>query len=101
MLHLVNYSFSGPAEASRCLARMGESDRLLFIGDGVFSVIAASVSSAQIESRLDRIRVFALRPDLAARGIGVDLLLPGVQIVDYSGFVRLAADYGPVQSWFK
>ncbi|MGH8549481.1 MAG: sulfurtransferase complex subunit TusB [Methylococcales bacterium] len=101
MLHLVNYSFSGPDDAKRCLARMGEADRLLLIGNGVFSAIKASDACGQIESSLHRIRVFALSPDLSARGIPDDALVSGVQVVDYSGFVRLAAEHGPVHSWFK
>ncbi|MCI0666829.1 MAG: sulfurtransferase complex subunit TusB [Methylococcaceae bacterium] len=101
MLHLVNYSFSGPGEAKRCLGRLGEEDHLLFIGNGVFSVIQASVSAGEIEAGMHRISIFALRPDLAARGIPAETLLPGVQLVDYSGFVELAALHGPVHSWFK
>ncbi|MCI0654858.1 MAG: sulfurtransferase complex subunit TusB [Methylococcaceae bacterium] len=101
MLHLVNYSFSGLGEAERCLARMDKGDVLLFIANGVFSVVRASASAGAIEAKLDRIRVFALMPDLAARGIPVDALLPGLRTVDYSGFVGLAIEHGPVHSWFK
>lgn len=101
MLHLVNYSFSGPGEARRCLARLGAGDVLLFIANGVFSVVTTSVCAGEIESEIGRIRVFALMPDLAARGISVDSLLSGVTTVDYSGFVQLAVEHGPVHSWFR
>lgn len=101
MLHLVNYSFSDPGEASRCLSRLGDGDRLLFLGNGVFSVIRTSVSAAEIAAQSNRIEIFALRNDLAVRGIAADTLVSAVRLVDYSGFVRLARDHGPVQSWFK
>ena len=67
MLHLINFSFAGPLEAKRCLARLDADDRLLFLGNGVFSPIKRSVSAAEIQSSLDRIRVFALLPDLEIR----------------------------------
>ncbi|MGH8498397.1 MAG: sulfurtransferase complex subunit TusB [Methylococcales bacterium] len=101
MLHLVNYSFSALAEAERCLARLDEGDMLLFIANGVFSVVRSSASAGAIETKMDRIRVLALMPDLAARGIPVDALLAGVRTVDYPGFVGLAVEHGPVHSWFK
>ena len=101
MLHLINFAFAGPAEARRCLARLEADDRVLFLGNGVFSPIKRSVAAAEVQSSLDRISVFALLPDLEIRGISVDSLISGIRTVDYSGFVALAADFGPVQSWFK
>lgn len=101
MLHLVNYSFSGPVEADRCIARLGDQDHLLFIGNGVISSVMASAAAVEIQSAIQRISIFALAPDLAVRGIPLDALVPGVQTVDYSGFVELAAEHGPVHSWFR
>jgi tRNA 2-thiouridine synthesizing protein B len=50
---------------------------------------------------MDQIKVFALTPDLAVRGISIETLLAGIEPVDYSGFVELAANHGPVHSWFS
>lgn len=101
MLHIVNYSFSEIDEAKRLLARLGEQDILLFIESGVFSLVKTSISAGEIESRIHQSEGFALSSDLAARGITVNSMLSGIRIVDYSGFVRLAVEHGPVQSWFR
>ncbi|MGR9106984.1 MAG: sulfurtransferase complex subunit TusB [Gammaproteobacteria bacterium] len=101
MLHLINYAFSGPCEAHRVLARLGENDCALFLGNAVFSVVNGSVLAEAIRSNERTIRIYALSPDLAVRGIAVNELLPDVETVDYPGFVRLAAETGPVQSWFR
>lgn len=101
MLHLINYPFSGSEEARRCLARLGDHDILLFIENGVYSVMKTSASAVEIESWIHHDGIFALTPDLAARGISIDCLLTDIKTVDYSGFVRLAANHNPVQSWFK
>ena len=54
-----------------------------------------SVLSEAIQSR----EVYALQPDLEARGMATDKVINGIQLVDYSGFVDLVADKGPVQAW--
>ncbi len=43
--------------------------------------------------------VSVLGPDLAARGIGEDKLVEGVNIIDYAGFVDLVEANDKVQSW--
>ena len=40
-----------------------------------------------------------LGPDLAARGLENTALVEGVTVIDYSGFVDLAVENGPVQAW--
>jgi tRNA 2-thiouridine synthesizing protein B len=43
--------------------------------------------------------VFVLGSDLRARGIDDGKLIDGVKVVDYSGFVELAASNDRVQAW--
>ena len=43
--------------------------------------------------------VSILGPDLAARGIGEDKLIEGVNVIDYAGFVALVEANDKVQSW--
>jgi len=43
--------------------------------------------------------VYALGPDLKARGISEDRLISGIQVVGYDGFVELASGNDKVQSW--
>ena len=44
------------------------------------------------------IPVYVLQPDVEARGMQ-SRVLDGVKMVDYGGFVDLAAEYPTVQSW--
>ena len=43
--------------------------------------------------------IYALAPDLKARGIGTDQVIPGVQLVGYDGFVELSVTNETVQCW--
>jgi tRNA 2-thiouridine synthesizing protein B len=45
------------------------------------------------------ISVYALGPDLKARGLPEDRLIPGIKVVGYDGFVELACANDKVQSW--
>ena len=38
-------------------------------------------------------------PDLKARGFSESNVVDGIKVVDYSGFVDLAAEYESVQAW--
>ena len=43
--------------------------------------------------------LYVLGPDLKARGIDQSNLIEGITVVDYDGFVKLAAESSKVQSW--
>jgi tRNA 2-thiouridine synthesizing protein B len=47
---------------------------------------------------LKRIAIYALKPDLEARGMQ-DRVLDGVRLVDYAGFVDLVVEHNAVHSW--
>jgi len=100
MLHLVNYSTSGSESFRRCLSRVAQGDSLLLIENGVCLAIKGAETAPELEQALTNISVFALGLDLEARGFTSQQLLVGVEIISYSGFVRLAADNSPIQSWF-
>jgi tRNA 2-thiouridine synthesizing protein B len=40
-----------------------------------------------------------LGPDLAARGLSEERVIDGISVVDYAGFVDLAAENDKVQAW--
>jgi sulfur relay protein TusB/DsrH len=48
---------------------------------------------------MDDIALYALQPDMQARGLLADATIDGVELVDYDGFVRLATEYDKLQSW--
>ena len=52
----------------------------------------------QASPALSRFKVYALGPDLDARGMG-DRVMDGVTTVDYGGFVDLVTEHKNCQSW--
>ena len=96
LLHTVNKSPFASTALDDCLARMTTDAGLLLIEDGVYAALSGTPQAARLAGR----RVFALAPDLAARGLAERPLADGVELVDYDGFVRLCTEYSAVQSWF-
>jgi len=95
MLHLVNKSPYCTCNLNTAAGIMKDGDQLLLIEDGVYG----AVSNGKAASLLQGLNVSVLGPDLAARGIGQDKLVDGVQVVDYAGFVDLVEANDKVQSW--
>jgi tRNA 2-thiouridine synthesizing protein B len=100
MLHIVNKSPTQTATLASCLRLAQPGHALLLIEDGVYAATAGSTAAAAIAEALalSRLKVYALRPDLDARGMA-SRLLEGVTAVDYAGFVDLVAEHPATQSW--
>ena len=99
MLHTVNKSPYEKSSLATCLGLSLEGSDILLIEDGVYGAIAGGAASTMIAEALKTRKVYALGPDLAARGIDPERLVEGVTVVDYGGFVELAANNDRVQSW--
>ncbi|NTW49069.1 MAG: sulfurtransferase complex subunit TusB [Chlorobiales bacterium] len=97
MLHTINKSPFEATTLETCMRFIQPGDPLLFIEDGVYAVQAGNKFASVIESIRKNNPVFALQPDLAARGITA--VTGGVQTVDYEGFVGLVEEH-QVNSWF-
>jgi tRNA 2-thiouridine synthesizing protein B len=95
MLHLVNKSPYDAANLETATAYMRGDDALLLIEDAIYAAIKAGKASALLSGK----NVSVLGPDLAARGIGEDKLVEGINIIDYAGFVDLVESNDKVQSW--
>ncbi|ABL64204.1 sulfurtransferase complex subunit TusB [Chlorobium phaeobacteroides] len=96
MLHTINKSPFASDTFDTCGRFLLPGDPVLFIEDGVYAVQAGNRFSSMIETIQKTNPVFALRPDLDARGIAaVD---EGVTLVDYEGFVELVENH-QVNSW--
>jgi tRNA 2-thiouridine synthesizing protein B len=65
-----------------------EGDPILLIEDGVYSVRPGGESEALVKEVLGKHSIYALAPDLKARGI--DVIIEGIEQIDYHGFVELA-----------
>lgn len=99
MLHIVNKSpFERNALAS-CLGHALAGDAVLLIEDAVVGAVDGSGFAEQIKTALADKSVHVLGADLAARGMQEGRVIEGIQIVDYAGFVDLAANNEKTQSW--
>ena len=98
MLHIVNKSHRQTTSLQSCLRLAQDGQALLLIEDGVYAVTRGGAASAGMADALRRLKVYALAPDLAARGMAAQLI-DGVTAVDYGGFVDLVAEHPNCQSW--
>lgn len=96
MLHTINKSPFENCTFDTCIRFLQPGDAILLIEDGVYAVQAGNRFSAIITNLLENNPVFALQPDLEARGITI--VTQGVQCVDYEGFVGLVEEH-QVNSW--
>ena len=98
MLHIVNKSPFERNALDSCLRFGREGSAVLLIEDGVYAVTLGNIAESKIKSALGQMKIYALRPDLEARGMQ-DAVIEGVQLVDYGGFVDLVTGHNAVQSW--
>lgn len=99
MLHIVNKSPSERNALDSCLRLAKKGSTVLLIEDGVYAVTKGSVAESKLKAAMTNdIHVYALWPDLEARGMQ-DTVIDGVKQVDYASFVDLVAANKNVQSW--
>lgn len=98
MLHTVNKSPFERNSLESCLRMAKSGNAILLIEDGVYGALNNSALTEQVSKAMADVSIFALKPDVDARGIG-DKIMDGVKLVSYDGFVDLAAEYKSVQSW--
>lgn len=99
ILHTVNKSPFERSSLESCLkfARSGAS--VLLIEDGIYAALSGTSVEASVRDAMAEVKVYVLGPDLKARGFGEARLIAGVAVVDYEGFVDLAAEHAKVQAW--
>ena len=98
ILHTVNKSPFQTQSLSSCVAHASDGDAILMIEDAVYGAVTGTVAAAQLAEN-KKVSIYALGPDLSARGLGEAKLADGVNIVDYDGFVDLAVEHDKTQSW--
>ncbi|MBK7815169.1 MAG: sulfurtransferase complex subunit TusB [Rhodocyclaceae bacterium] len=97
MLNIVNKSPLDRGSLDSCLQSAG-SGAILLIEDGVYAATRGSIGETKLKAAAGRFKLFALGPDMEARGIA-DRAMDGLTLVDYAGFVDLVAEYNTCQSW--
>lgn len=98
MLHIVNKSPFERNALDSCLRFGRDGSAVLLIEDGVYAVTRGNIAEPKIKAALGQMKIYALRPDLEARGMQ-HAVLEGIQLVDYGGFVDLVTGHTAVQSW--
>jgi tRNA 2-thiouridine synthesizing protein B len=97
MLNIINKSPLDRGSLDTCL-QSAEPGAILLIEDGVYAATKGSAGEAKLKASAGRFKLYALAPDIEARGIS-DRVMDGVTLVDYGGFVDLVAEYKTTQSW--
>lgn len=96
-LHTLNRAPGDVLCLTRCLNSLDSGDALLLIEDGVYAALNAYQN--HFTSLPAEVRLYALEPDLVARGIA-DSLNAAFEPIDDAGFVSLACTQDKVISWF-
>jgi tRNA 2-thiouridine synthesizing protein B len=95
MLHIISHT---PIEVA-IFERIGPGDVVILIENAVLGALQQGALSGQLISSLCENRCCVLNADLEIRGIGVEELVPGVEVMNYSGFVELTVQNPRIQSW--
>ena len=98
-LHTVNKSPYERNSLKSCLDHLTAGDRILLIEDGVLAARKGGAFAQALQDAKGACAIYALGPDLSARGIGQSDLVEGIETVDYGGFVDLAAYATRVCAW--
>ncbi len=99
ILHTVNKSPYDRNTLESCLKLASNGCAILLIEDGIYGGLKAGSKASLLQDAVGDKKVFILGPDLKARGIEADRIIEGIEIVDYAGFVDLAAEHDKVSAW--
>ena len=98
MLHIFNKSPFEKNSFASCVAHAADGSAFLLIEDGVYAAIKGSSVADALGKAMTMGKVYALKSDVASRGIQAKLA-DGIEQVDYAGFVDLVTTNDRVQSW--
>ncbi len=99
ILHIVNKSPYERDSLTSCLRDAKSGSGLILIEDGVLAADKRGKFAGALGDASKGMKVSVLGPDLDARGISLDNVVDGIEIVDYAGFVDLVAEFDCPQSW--
>lgn len=99
ILHTVNKSPFERNSLESCLKFATDGASVLLFEDGIYAALSETSVAAQVAGALDKLKIYVLGPDLNARGFSEERVISGISVVDYAGFVDLAAENDTVQAW--
>lgn len=98
-LHIVNKSPFDRNALDSCLRLAKKGSVILLIEDGIYAAQKNTAIAEKISAATGSHSIYALAPDLDARGIDEKTLINGISLIDYEGFVQLTTECSGVQSW--
>ncbi len=99
-LHTVNKSPFSQNTLSSCIQVCAKQDAILLLEDGVFGAMRGSPCAEELTALIENgIKVYALEPDVKARGIN-EKMLEKIVLTSYNEFVQLSLNHRSVQSWY-
>ena len=98
-LHTVNKSPFERNSLTSCLRFATAGSAVLLLEDAVVGALQGTAVAPQLTDAMSSIEIYALGPDLQARGLKQSQVLDGIRVVDYAGFVDLTAEHDRVQAW--
>ena len=98
-LYTVNKSPFEKNSLDSCLKFATQGAAILLIEDGVYGALKGTTTAEMVSAAMSDKKVYALGPDLKARGLSEDRVIEGIEIVDYAGFVDLVEANEKVQAW--
>ena len=99
MLHTINKSPFEKNTLETCLRLADDGASILYIEDGVYSVVKNTKYEQLISDKIPKIKMYVLEPDLKARGLDKNSLINNIEIIDYQDFVKLAVENERIQNW--
>ena len=93
MLHLISQVNSAVLE------RIGDGDELVFLENAVLRLLKTGANNHALVQLLNTHHLYVLADDLAVRGIALETLVSGIQIIDYHELVALTVQHSTIQSW--
>lgn len=99
MLHTVNKSPFERNGLESCLRLAKKGSAILLFEDGVYAAISGTSVSDKVSDATKDNSVYVLGPDMKARGLAESQLIDGIKVIDYAGFVDIAADNDGVTPW--
>ena len=82
MLHTVSKSPFEKTTLESCLRYAKDGSAVLLIEDGVYAALKGTIHEETVRTATERLKVYALGPDLKARGMGEAELIDGIEIVN-------------------
>ena len=98
ILHTINKSPFENNSLESCLSLLAPDSSILFIEDAVIAAMQNTRFSSLVQSKLEAFKVYALQPDLDARGLDGEKVISGIEVIGYDDFVDLEVSHKSVKS---